>query len=67
MLLRAVVDAQAAALISAKPSPELMARSIWATVHGLAVFHLRQPHQRFGMDEPPEDLATSTLSAMSGL
>ncbi|MFC4608703.1 TetR/AcrR family transcriptional regulator [Streptomyces maoxianensis] len=67
VLLQAVVDAQATALIPAKPSPELMARSIWATLHGLAVLSLRQPHQRFGMDEPPEDLATSTLSAMFGL
>ncbi|ANP56482.1 hypothetical protein AVL59_13295 [Streptomyces griseochromogenes] len=67
VLLRAVVDAQAAALVPAKPSPELMARSLWATLHGLAVLSLRQPHQRFGMDEPPEDLATSTLSAIFGL
>ncbi|MGW1498118.1 TetR/AcrR family transcriptional regulator [Streptomyces mirabilis] len=67
VLLGTVVDAQAAALIPTKPSPELMARSIWATLHGLAVLRLRRPHQRFGMDEPPEDLATSTLSAMFGL
>ncbi|MFD8985851.1 TetR/AcrR family transcriptional regulator [Streptomyces sp. NPDC059564] len=67
VLLEAVADAQAAALIPEKPSPELMARSVWATLHGLAVLSLRQPHQRFGMDEPPEDLATSTLSAMFGL
>ncbi|MFI1769374.1 TetR/AcrR family transcriptional regulator [Streptomyces sp. NPDC020800] len=67
VLLDAVVDAQAAALIPAKPSPELMARSLWATLHGLAVLSLRQPHQRFGMDEPPEDLATSTLAAVFGL
>ncbi|MET7778148.1 MULTISPECIES: TetR/AcrR family transcriptional regulator [Streptomyces] len=67
VLVGAVVDAQAAALIPTKPSPELMARSIWATLHGLAVLRLRQPHRRFGMDEAPEDLATSTLSAMFGL
>ncbi|MFK0043592.1 TetR/AcrR family transcriptional regulator [Streptomyces sp. NPDC090741] len=67
VLLRAVVDAQAAALIPAKPSPELMARSLWATLHGLAVLSLRQPHQRFGMDEPPEELAAGTLSALFGL
>ena len=67
VLRRAVVDAQAAELIPSKPSPELMARSIWATVHGLAVLSLRRPHQRFGMEEPPEDLAANTLSAMFGL
>ncbi|MFC6987020.1 hypothetical protein [Streptomyces cirratus] len=44
-----------------------MARSVWATLHGLAVLSLRQPHQRFAMDEPPEDLAAGTLSAMFGL
>ncbi|WP_438290592.1 PxKF domain-containing protein [Streptomyces sp. HUAS TT7] len=64
---RAVVEAQAAALVPAQPSPQLLARSIWATLHGLAVLSLRQPHQRFGMDEAPEDLAGSTLSAMFGL
>ncbi|MGW1290807.1 TetR/AcrR family transcriptional regulator, partial [Streptomyces sp. NPDC002586] len=63
ILLRSVIDAQAADLISTHPSPELMARSIWAALHGLAVLSLRQPHQRFGMDEPPEDLAAHTLSA----
>ncbi|MFG2232680.1 TetR/AcrR family transcriptional regulator [Streptomyces sp. NBC_01310] len=67
VLLRAVVDAQAAALIPTQPSPELMARSIWATLHGLATLSLRQPHQRFGMDGAPEDLATSTLTAIFGL
>lgn len=67
VLLGAVVGAQAVALIPVKPSPELMARSIWATLHGLAVLGLRRPHQRFGMDEAPEDLANSTLSAMFGL
>ncbi|MGW3202039.1 TetR/AcrR family transcriptional regulator [Streptomyces sp. NPDC001118] len=67
ILLRSVIDAQAADLISTHPSPELMARSIWAALHGLAVLSLRQPHQRFGMDEPPEDLAAHTLSALLGL
>ncbi|MER6386114.1 TetR/AcrR family transcriptional regulator [Streptomyces sp. NPDC001250] len=67
MLLRSVIDAQAADLISTHPSPELMARSIWAALHGLAVLSLRQPHQRFGMDEPPEELAAHTLSALLGL
>ncbi|MER5474738.1 TetR/AcrR family transcriptional regulator [Streptomyces sp. NPDC002935] len=67
VLLAAVVDAQAAALIPAGPSPELMARSIWATLHGLAVLSLRRPHPRFGLDESPESLAANTLSAMFGL
>ncbi|MFF3249267.1 TetR/AcrR family transcriptional regulator [Streptomyces sp. NPDC002870] len=67
VLLRTVADAQREAIISPKASAELMARSIWATLHGLAVLSLRQPHQRFGMDEPPEDLATRTLSAIFGL
>ncbi|MGW1054938.1 TetR/AcrR family transcriptional regulator [Streptomyces sp. NPDC002521] len=67
ILLRSVIDAQAADLISTHPSPELMARSIWAALHGLAVLSLRKPHQRFGMDEPPEDLAAHTLSALLGL
>jgi hypothetical protein len=67
VLLRTVVDAQHDAILPSKPSAELMARSIWATLHGLAVLSLRQPHERFGMDEPPEDLATNTLSALLGL
>ncbi|WP_370087756.1 TetR-like C-terminal domain-containing protein [Streptacidiphilus sp. MAP12-16] len=28
---------------------------IWATLHGLAVLSRRRPHERFGLDEPPED------------
>ncbi|MEV0117257.1 TetR/AcrR family transcriptional regulator [Streptomyces sp. NPDC050844] len=67
VLRQVVVDAQAAALLPAGPSPELMARSIWATLHGLAVLSLRRPHERFGLDESPEDLATGTLTAMFGL
>ncbi|MEV0278066.1 TetR/AcrR family transcriptional regulator [Streptomyces sp. NPDC050610] len=67
VLLSAVADAQRAGLIPAKPTPELMARSLWATVHGLAVLSLRRPHRRFAMDEPAEDLAAGTLVAIFGL
>jgi AcrR family transcriptional regulator len=67
VLLRAVSDAQRERILSTKPSAELLARSIWATLHGLASLSLRQPHERFGMGAPPEDLATTTLSAILGL
>ncbi|GAA1912736.1 hypothetical protein GCM10009753_50940 [Streptantibioticus ferralitis] len=67
VLLSAVVEAQRCAVIPTAPSAELMARSVWATVHGLAVLSLRQPHERFGLDEPAEDLAARTLSALLGL
>ena len=67
VLLRAVADAQRERVLSTKPSAELLATSIWATLHGLAALSLRQPHERFGMSAPPEDLATSTLSALLGL
>jgi AcrR family transcriptional regulator len=67
VLLRTVAEAQRAELILSDPSAELMARSIWATLHGLAVLSLRGPYKRFGMDEPPEDLAATTLSALLGL
>jgi AcrR family transcriptional regulator len=67
VLLRAVAEAQHAELIPPGPPAELMARSIWATLHGLAVLSLRGPYKRFGMDEPPEDLAATTLSTLLGL
>jgi len=67
VLLRTVAEAQRAELILSDPSAELMARSIWATLHGLAVLSLRGPYKRFGMDEPPEDLAATTLSTLLGL
>jgi AcrR family transcriptional regulator len=67
VLLRTVAEAQRAELIPSDPSAELMARSIWATLHGLAVLSLRGPYKRFGMDDPPEDLAATTLSALLGL
>jgi Tetracyclin repressor-like, C-terminal domain len=67
VLLRTVAEAQRAELILSSPSAELMARSIWATLHGLAVLSLRGPYERFGMDEPPEDLAATTLSTLLGL
>ncbi|MFI2264207.1 TetR/AcrR family transcriptional regulator [Streptomyces tubercidicus] len=67
VLLRAVDEAQRCGTLPSTPSAELMARSIWATLHGLAVLMLRQPHERFAMNEPPEDLAASTLSALLGL
>jgi AcrR family transcriptional regulator len=66
LLRQAVAEAQRTGLISAGPSAELMARSIWATLHGLAVLSLRRPHERFGMDEPPEELAARTMSALLG-
>jgi AcrR family transcriptional regulator len=67
VLLRTVAEAQRAELILSDPSAELMARSIWATLHGLAALSLRGPYERFGMDEPPEDLAATTLSTLLGL
>jgi len=67
VLLRTVGEAQRAELIFSDPSAELMARSIWATLHGLAALSLRGPYERFGMDEPPEDLAATTLATLLGL
>jgi AcrR family transcriptional regulator len=67
VLARTVADAQRAAIIPTSASNELMARSIWATLHGLAALNARQPHQRFGMDEVSETLAVDTLSALLGL
>ncbi|MFG2847134.1 TetR/AcrR family transcriptional regulator [Kitasatospora sp. NPDC048296] len=67
VLLCAVEEAQRAAVVTTVPSAELLTRSIWATLHGLAVLSLRQPHERFGMDGSPEELAAATLSAMLGL
>ncbi|WP_406271807.1 hypothetical protein OHT93_21760 [Streptomyces sp. NBC_00191] len=67
MLLRTVDDAQQSAIIPTTVSAELMSRSIWATLHGLALLNLRQPHERFGLNEPPEDLAADALSALFGL
>ncbi|WP_433199302.1 TetR/AcrR family transcriptional regulator [Nocardia sp. CA-107356] len=67
ILLNAVVRAQQSGVLSSRPSPELMARSIWSALHGITVLSLRQPHERFGFNVPPEDLAAETLSALLGL
>ncbi|WP_405600832.1 TetR/AcrR family transcriptional regulator [Streptomyces sp. NBC_01410] len=67
VLLRTVDEAQQQAIIPTTVSAELMSRSIWATLHGLALLNLRQPHERFGLNEPPEALAADTLSALFGL
>lgn len=66
LLLHAVRDAQDSGAIPDSPA-NLMARSIWATLHGLAVLHLQRPHEHFGMAEPPESLAASSLSILLGL
>ncbi|MGY0066583.1 TetR/AcrR family transcriptional regulator [Streptomyces sp. QTS137] len=63
----AVAEAQQAQLLSTVPSAELLARSVWATLHGLAVLSLRGLTERFAMDVPPEELAGDTLSALLGL
>ncbi|MET8874721.1 TetR/AcrR family transcriptional regulator [Nocardia sp. NPDC004604] len=67
ILLNAVAEAQQSGVISNRPSPELMARSIWSTLHGLSVLSHRRPYERFGFDVPAEDLAAETLSALLGL
>ena len=67
VLLRAVVEAQQAGVVSREPAAEVLARSIWATLHGLAVLSGRQPHERFGLNEAPGELAAGTLSALLGL
>ncbi|WP_297614413.1 hypothetical protein [Nocardia sp.] len=41
-----------------------MARSIWATLHGLSELVLRPTPEYFGLDQPPEDLAASTRTAL---
>jgi len=66
-LLRAVAAAQDSGEIATHASPELTARSLWVTLHGLAVLHLQQPHDRYGLGGEPEQLATTTLSALLGL
>ena len=66
-LLRAVTAAQHSGEIAVHASPEITARSLWATLHGLAVLHLQQPHDRYGLGGEPEELATTTLSALLGL
>ncbi|GAA2568747.1 hypothetical protein GCM10010435_48260 [Winogradskya consettensis] len=66
-LLRAVVAAQESGEIVSHASPELTARSIWATLHGLAVLHLQRPHERYGLGGEPEELAATTLSALLGV
>jgi AcrR family transcriptional regulator len=66
-LLRAVTAAQQNAEIATHASPQITARAIWATLHGLAVLHLQQPHERYGLGEEPEALVSTTLSALLGL
>jgi AcrR family transcriptional regulator len=66
-LLRAVAAAQRSGEIATYAPPEITARSVWATLHGLAVLNLQQPHDRYGLGGEPEELATTTLSALLGL
>lgn len=66
LLLHAVRDAQDSGAIPASPA-NVMARSIWATLHGLAVLHLQRPHENFGMADAPESLAASSLTVLLGL
>jgi len=66
-LLRAIAAAQHSGEIATRASPEITARSVWATLHGLAVLHLQQPHDRYGLGGEPEELASTTLSALLGL
>ncbi|MGF6883134.1 hypothetical protein ABIA39_005206 [Nocardia sp. GAS34] len=67
LLVTAVASAQRAKVLSANASAELMARSIWAALHGIAELMLRQPNKRFGLDAPPEELAVTTLTTLLGL
>ncbi len=62
-----VAAAQQAKVLSGNTSAELLARSIWAALHGIAELMLRRPNERFGMDVPPEELATATLTSLLGL
>jgi len=66
-LLRAITAAQHSGEIATHASPEITARSLWVTLHGLAVLHLQQPHDRYGLGGEPEELAATTLSALLGL
>ncbi|GAA2697923.1 TetR/AcrR family transcriptional regulator [Actinoplanes palleronii] len=66
-LLRAITAAQRSGEIATHASSEITARSLWVTLHGLAVLHLQQPHDRYGLGGEPEQLATTTLSALLGL
>ncbi|MFD6156446.1 TetR/AcrR family transcriptional regulator [Nocardia sp. NPDC060256] len=67
ILLNTVAEAQHSGVIRRGPTPELMARSIWSTLHGIAVLSLRRPHDLFGFNAPPEELAAESLSALLGL
>ncbi|MFI1913747.1 TetR/AcrR family transcriptional regulator [Nocardia sp. NPDC020380] len=64
LLIAAVAAAQQAKVLPGNASPELMARSVWAALHGLAELVLRRPGKRFGFDAPPEELAVTTLTTL---
>lgn len=63
-LIDAVSEAQRCGVLDAAASPLVLARSVWATVHGLAVLHLNGGLAKLGLDDTPEQLAADTLAAM---
>ncbi|GAB2530153.1 TetR/AcrR family transcriptional regulator [Nocardia heshunensis] len=67
LLTSAVAAAQQAEVLSPKASETIMARSIWAALHGITELMLRRPHPSFGLDAPPEELAVTTVSTLLGL
>ncbi|GAA4759762.1 TetR-like C-terminal domain-containing protein [Streptomyces sanyensis] len=63
-LIDAVTEAQRRGVLDSGASPLVLARSIWAAVHGLAVLHLNGGFAKLGLDDTPERLAADTLAAM---
>lgn len=62
VLVASVAEAQEAGALPSGQSPEVMARTIWATVHGLAVLSARGGFTRLGLAAPPNQLVAESLA-----
>ncbi|MDB1087593.1 TetR-like C-terminal domain-containing protein [Streptomyces sp. ACA25] len=60
----AVAAAQRCGAMAADRSAVVAARSVWATVHGLATLHPSGGPAKLGLDDTPERLATETLGTL---
>ncbi len=65
-LVSAVEAAQRSRALDPRVAPRLLARSIWAILHGGAVLHGSGGFRKLGIDAPLDELADELLAAFLG-
>lgn len=61
-LVQAILAAQAADVLPPATDPRVLARTLWATLHGLAVLGGQGGLAKLGLDDSPEALVASAFS-----